>query len=74
MIRRSLSSASLLRLMVLMLCAATLAFLWGLHVSQKAAARQDALSAKAAEHLNLARACASWSTGPRPWAASPRAT
>ncbi len=37
-----------------MLCAATLAFLWGLHVSQKAAARQDALSAKAAEHLNLA--------------------
>lgn len=54
MIRRSLSSASLLRLLVLMLCAATLAFLWGLHVSQKAAARQDALSAKAAEHLNLA--------------------
>lgn len=37
-----------------MLCAATLAFLWGLHVSQKAAARQDALSAKAAERLNLA--------------------
>lgn len=54
MIRRSLSSASLLRLLILMLCAATLAFLWGLHVSQKAAARQDALSAKAAEHLNLA--------------------
>jgi diguanylate cyclase len=53
-IRRSLSSASLLRLLILMLCAATLAFLWGLHVSQKAAARQDALSAKAAEHLNLA--------------------
>ncbi|MFK0268690.1 putative bifunctional diguanylate cyclase/phosphodiesterase [Pseudomonas asiatica] len=54
MIRRSLSSASLLRLLILMLCAVTLAFLWGLHVSQKAAARQDALSAKAAEHLNLA--------------------
>ncbi|WP_238066349.1 putative bifunctional diguanylate cyclase/phosphodiesterase [Pseudomonas shirazica] len=54
MIRRSLSSASLLRLLILMLCAATLAFLWGLHVSQKAAARHDALSAKAAEHLNLA--------------------
>ncbi|NQD57687.1 EAL domain-containing protein [Pseudomonas sp. CM25] len=54
MIRRSLSSASLLRLLILMLCAATLAFLWGLHVTQKAAARQDALSAKAAEHLNLA--------------------
>ncbi|MBK4997062.1 EAL domain-containing protein [Pseudomonas sp. S37] len=54
MIRRSLSSASLLRLLILMLCAATLAFLWGLHVTQKAAARQDALSAKATEHLNLA--------------------
>ena len=54
MIRRSLSSASLLRLLILMLCAATLAFLWGLHITQKAAARQDALSAKAAEHLNLA--------------------
>jgi diguanylate cyclase (GGDEF)-like protein len=53
-IRRSLSSAGLLRLLILMLCAATLAFLWGLHFSQKAAARQDALSAKAAEHLNLA--------------------
>ncbi len=54
MIRRSLSSASLLRLLILMLCAATLAFLWGLHITQKASARQDALSAKAAEHLNLA--------------------
>ena len=37
-----------------MLCAATLAFLWGLHVSQRATARQDALAAKAAEHQNLA--------------------
>lgn len=54
MIRRSLSSAGLLRLLILMLCAATLAFLWGLHFSQKAASRQNALSAKAAEHLNLA--------------------
>ncbi|BDM22964.1 EAL domain-containing protein [Pseudomonas sp. LRP2-20] len=54
MIRRSLSSASLLRLLILMLCAATLTFLWGLHFSQKAAARQAALAAKAAEHLNLA--------------------
>ena len=54
MIRRSLSSASLLRLLILMLCAATLAFPWGLPFSQKAAARQDAVSAKAAEHLNLA--------------------
>ncbi|MFG0417704.1 putative bifunctional diguanylate cyclase/phosphodiesterase [Pseudomonas sp. zjy_8] len=54
MIRRSLSSSSLLRLLILMLCAATLAFLWGLHVTQKATARQGALSAKAIEHLNLA--------------------
>ncbi|WP_201176590.1 bifunctional diguanylate cyclase/phosphodiesterase [Pseudomonas sp. S31] len=54
MIRRSLSSTGLLRLLIMMLCAATLAFLWGLHFSQKAASRQDALSAKAAEHLNLA--------------------
>ena len=54
MIRRSLSSASLLRLLILMLCAATLTFLWGLYVTQKAASRQDALAAKAAEHLNLA--------------------
>ncbi|MDW2778706.1 GGDEF-domain containing protein, partial [Pseudomonas sp. BEA3.1] len=54
MIRRSLSSTSLLRLLILMLCAATLAFLWGLHVTQKAAARQNALSTKAIEHLNLA--------------------
>ncbi|MBI6942893.1 EAL domain-containing protein [Pseudomonas putida] len=54
MIRRSLSSTGLLRLLILMLCAATLTFLWGLHFAQKAAARQDALSAKAVEHLNLA--------------------
>ena len=54
MIRRSLSSTGLLRLLILMLCAATLTFLWGLHFSQKAASRQDALSAKAAAHLNLA--------------------
>lgn len=37
-----------------MLCAATLAFLWGLHLAQQAGARQDALAAKAAEQLNLA--------------------
>ncbi|MFJ4347733.1 putative bifunctional diguanylate cyclase/phosphodiesterase [Pseudomonas sp. NPDC089401] len=54
MIRRSLSSAGLLRLLILMLCAATLAFLWGLYFTQKAASRQDALAAKAGEHLNLA--------------------
>lgn len=38
MIRRSLSSTSLLRLLILMLCAATLAFLWGLHVPSVTAA------------------------------------
>ena len=54
MIRRFLSSAGLLPLLLLTLCAITLAFLWGLHVTQKAASRQDALSAKAAEHMNLA--------------------
>lgn len=54
MIRRFLSSAGLLPLLILTLCAITLAFLWGLHVTQKAASRQDALSAKAAEHMNLA--------------------
>ncbi|TLP65213.1 MULTISPECIES: putative bifunctional diguanylate cyclase/phosphodiesterase [Pseudomonas] len=54
MIRRSRSRAGLLPLLLLMLCALTLTFLWGLHISQKAATRQDALSAKAAEHLNLA--------------------
>ncbi|NIF17835.1 EAL domain-containing protein [Pantoea sp. Cy-639] len=54
MIRRSRSSAGLLPLLLLMLCAATLTFLWGLHFNQKAASRQDALSAKAIEHLNLA--------------------
>jgi diguanylate cyclase (GGDEF)-like protein len=43
-----------LPLLLLMLCAATLTFLWGLHFNQKAASRQDALSAKAIEHLNLA--------------------
>lgn len=54
MIRRYPSSAGLLPLLILLLCAATLAFLWGLHITQRQAARQDALSAKAAEHLNLA--------------------
>nr|WP_314482249.1 bifunctional diguanylate cyclase/phosphodiesterase [uncultured Pseudomonas sp.] len=54
MIRRSLSSASLLRLLILLLCAATLAFLWGLHVSQKTSARQAALADRASEHQRLA--------------------
>jgi diguanylate cyclase (GGDEF)-like protein len=36
------------------LCAATLVFLWALYYQQQATSRHDALSAKAAEHLNLA--------------------
>lgn len=54
MIRRSLSSTGLLRLLIMMLCAATLTFLWGLQLTQSAAARDGALKAKAAEQLNLA--------------------
>ncbi|WP_028694188.1 putative bifunctional diguanylate cyclase/phosphodiesterase [Pseudomonas cremoricolorata] len=54
MTRRSLSSARLLPQLLLALCAITLVFLWGLHFAQKAAAREQALQAKAAEHLNLA--------------------
>ncbi|MEE1889077.1 bifunctional diguanylate cyclase/phosphodiesterase [Pseudomonas carassii] len=54
MIRRSRSSAGLLPLLLLTLCAATLTFLWASHIGQKSASRQDALAAKAAEHLNLA--------------------
>ncbi|EST14512.1 diguanylate cyclase domain protein [Pseudomonas putida S610] len=54
MIRRSLSSASLLRLLILLLCAATLAFLWGVHVAQKSTARQDALINRGSEHQRLA--------------------
>ncbi|AIR91003.1 putative bifunctional diguanylate cyclase/phosphodiesterase [Pseudomonas cremoricolorata] len=54
MTRRSLSSARLLPQLLLALCAITLVFLWGLHFTQKAAAREQALQAKAAEHLNLA--------------------
>jgi diguanylate cyclase (GGDEF)-like protein len=48
------SSLSLLRLLLVMLCAATLIFLWGLYFQQKATSRHEALAAKAAEHLNLA--------------------
>lgn len=54
MTRRSLSSASLLRLLILLLCAATLAFLWGVHVAQKSTARQDALINRGSEHQRLA--------------------
>ncbi|MFJ3485964.1 putative bifunctional diguanylate cyclase/phosphodiesterase [Pseudomonas sp. NPDC090202] len=54
MIRRSLSSLSFLQLLLLTLCAATLVFLWALYFQQKATSRHEALTAKAAEHLNLA--------------------
>ncbi|MDH1631637.1 bifunctional diguanylate cyclase/phosphodiesterase [Pseudomonas mosselii] len=54
MIRRTRSSARLLPLLLLALCAATLTFLWASYIGQKSASHQDALAAKAAEHLNLA--------------------
>lgn len=54
MVRRSLSSLSSLQLLLMTLCAATLVFLWALYDQQQATSRYDALSAKAAEHLNLA--------------------
>ncbi|MFS0827207.1 putative bifunctional diguanylate cyclase/phosphodiesterase [Pseudomonas phoenicis] len=54
MTRRTLSSAGLLPQLLLTLCAVTLLFLWGLHFSQRAALREQALQAKASEHLNLA--------------------
>ncbi|UCJ17124.1 EAL domain-containing protein [Pseudomonas sp. MM211] len=53
MIRRFVSSLSFLQLMLLALCAITLAFLWGLYLQQKDTSQQEALAAKAAEHLNL---------------------
>jgi diguanylate cyclase (GGDEF)-like protein len=53
-IRLFSSSLGLLRLLLVMLCAATLVFLWGLFFQQKATSRDEALAAKAAEHLNLA--------------------
>lgn len=48
------SSLSVLRLLLVILCAATLVFLWGLFLQQKATSQREALAAKAAEHLNLA--------------------
>lgn len=54
MIRRFLSSPGFLQWLLVMLCAATLAFLWGLHYQQKATTRHEAFAAKAAEHFNLA--------------------
>ncbi|MFF7709285.1 EAL domain-containing protein [Pseudomonas sp. NPDC007930] len=54
MIRRFFSSPSFLQFMLMLLCAATLVFLWGLYLRQDTATRHEALAAKAAEHLNLA--------------------
>ncbi|WP_028621521.1 bifunctional diguanylate cyclase/phosphodiesterase [Pseudomonas sp. Ant30-3] len=54
MIRRSFSSLSFLQSLLMTLCAATLIFLWTLYFQQKAASANEALSAKSAEHLNLA--------------------
>lgn len=54
MIRLFSSSLGLLRLLLVVLCAATLIFLWGLFLQQKATSHHEALAAKATEHLNLA--------------------
>lgn len=54
MIRRSFSSLSSLQLLLLAFCAVTLAFLWVRHFQHQASSADEALAAKAAEHLNLA--------------------
>lgn len=54
MVRRFFSSLGFLQFLLLSLCAVTLVFLWGLYFQQKATSQQQALAAKAAEHLNLA--------------------
>jgi len=53
-IRRSFSSLSFLQWLLMTLCAATLVFLWALYFQQKATSHHEALTAKSAEHLNLA--------------------
>lgn len=53
-IRRFFSSLGFLQFLLLSLCSVTLVFLWGLYIEQKATSQQEALAAKAAEHLNLA--------------------
>jgi diguanylate cyclase (GGDEF)-like protein len=52
--RRFSSSPSFLRLPIAALCVVTLFFLWGLYFQQKTNSHDNALNAKAAEHLNLA--------------------
>lgn len=53
-IRRSFSSLGFLQFLLLSASAAILLFLWVLYVQQKTASEQEALAAKASEHLNLA--------------------
>lgn len=55
MVRWFLSpSLGFLQFLVLSLCAVTLGLLWGLYFQHKATSQQEALVAKAVEHLNLA--------------------
>lgn len=55
MVRWFLSpSLGFLQFLVLSLCAATLVLLWGLYFQHRATSQQEALAAKAVEHLNLA--------------------
>ncbi len=53
-IRRSVSSLGFLQFLLLSSSVAILLFLWVLYFQQKAASAQEALAAKASEHLNLA--------------------
>ncbi len=52
--RQFFSSPRFLQVLLLTLCAAMLVLLWGLYFQQKTVSRQEALAAKASEHLNLA--------------------
>jgi diguanylate cyclase (GGDEF)-like protein len=54
-IRRFLSSPTFPQALLLSLCIATLAFLWGSYWHHGQTSRRAALQAKAAEHLSLAR-------------------
>ncbi|MCQ4320846.1 putative bifunctional diguanylate cyclase/phosphodiesterase [Stutzerimonas stutzeri] len=58
MIRRFLSSPMFPQALLLSLCIATLAFLWGSYWHHGQTSRRAALQAKAAEHLSLARSAA----------------
>ena len=58
MIRRFLSSPKFPQILLLSLCIATLSFLWGLYWHHEQTSRREALQARAAEHLSLARSAA----------------